>query len=408
MYELNHQRSKETHFVQVAEMELLHGSEFDVAYIAATRKSYDAHFNSLREQLKYHVNPVPIILSEEMSGRGQWEWFEKILPLIQMNDELTVDLTHGYRSIPIIFSTALNFLQKARNIRLCGVYYGAFDKDRNLTPIIDMGSFYNINEWADGVGRLVDDADARKLAAVAENTPDYQVVELNDEDLIRSFEALTNTIRNVDVNNVAQKANAALSLIEEKKKGASETGKILLNLVIDKFASLTTQIPPTGKYDKGYFEVQIEMIGLLLRHRLFMQAYTVMREFIASICMIPFEREGMNNKKRKKRRRVHAEVFIKLFQFEEKEWDFSDGVQPIVEKLAPFYEQLKKMGIEEELRDLIKDLAEYRNGFDHAWIAKSGAYEDIEEKGLQYFQNLKQVLGRIEDLIVPSDKYGDV
>ncbi len=146
------------------------------------------------------------------------------------------------------------------------VYYGVYEKARQLgyAPIIDMKDFYLINEWADAVGRLVEDADARKMAEVAERTADFQAGELNDESVIRTFDDLTNTIRNVDVNNVAKKADAAVRLIREKERRASATGKILLNLVIDKFVRFAFETPSDNRYDKNYFLVQIELVRLLL------------------------------------------------------------------------------------------------------------------------------------------------
>ncbi|MFP4388903.1 MAG: hypothetical protein ACLFPR_08135, partial [Desulfococcaceae bacterium] len=170
--------------------------------------------------------------------------------------------------------------------------------------------FYVINEWADAVSRLVEEADARKISEVAAKTTDFQAGELNDPEIISALDDLTNTVRNVDVNNVGRKAHAAIEMIRAKKEEASETGRVLLDLVFDKFVSLCTETAPSGQYNKAYFELQIEIVRLLLEHKLFMQAYTVMREFIASLAMIHFEREGINNQKRKKKRKNCGEVFL--------------------------------------------------------------------------------------------------
>lgn len=397
VYELNGRHSAETEFVQAAEMELLGADQFDLVLIVATQKSHDAHYQSkLEPQLREKgADPRVLIIEEEMEPRHQWQWFEQILCHIEYGDQLTVDLTHGYRSVPIIFSTAINFLQKARNIGIEAVYYGAFDRNRELAPIIDMKDFYLINEWADAVSRLVDDADARKMAEVAERSPEFQVGELNDPEVIRIFEDLTDTIRNVDVNNVAKKANAAIRHIREKEKSASEIGKLLLKLVIDKFVILTTDLPPSGKYDRDYFRVQIEIIRLLLEHKLYMQAYTVMREFIASVGMIPFEQEGMKSKKRKKRRTRYAEVFVNMCRYERTEWDFP-GREEAMARLLPFYENLESIGLVQELHQFTRELIDYRNGFDHAWTAKPGAAEDISEKGAIFLQHLENVLLQLE------------
>jgi len=393
-YKLNGKESNKTEFIQVAEIQILGAQSFDRIIIVATQKSHDTHFGKLESQLIQigAKNISHLIISEEMAPESQWKWFEQVLDLIKRDDKLTIDLTHGYRSIPIIFSTAINFLQKAKNITLKAVYYGAYEKNKKLVPIIDMKDFYIINEWAEAVSRLVEDADARKLAEISRKAPEFQVKELADESLIKSFEALTNTVRNVDINNVDDKANTTMKLVEERIRDASVTGKILLKMVINKFDSLSTKEPVSGKYDKAYFHIQLEIISLLLDHKLFMQAYTVMRELIGSIGLVEIEKAKANSADGRKLRRRFAEVFVRMLQREEDGWTFEGLAKKDKEKLIPYYQKLKSLGIESILREFTKDLVDYRNGFDHAWTSKNKAYPDIEKKGYQFFDNLKEVI----------------
>jgi len=399
VYELNKEKSPKTEFVQVAEIKMMGTDYFDKVIIACTQKSFDTHFENLKNQLEnIGVSQIsPLIIGEDMSSEGQWNWFEQILLYIDPNDELTIDLTHGYRSAPIVISAAINFLRRSRNIALNAVYYGAYEKDKGLAPIVNMKDFYIINEWAEAVSRLVEDADARKLAELAKKTPEFQFGELNDNELISIFDKLTNTIRNVDVNNVSGQANQAISLIKNKLQIASGTGKILLKLVLDKFSSLATEEPLSGRYDKPYFTVQLEIIRLLLTHKLFMQAYTVMRELIASIGMIPFKIEGLKDHERREKRRIFGEMFTSMFHFKEKKWKFEgEQKKAAFTELKPYYDKLKDSGIEKILRDFSGDLANYRNGFDHAWTATSGAESDIEEKGLKFYESLKEVVDLLD------------
>ena len=102
-YELNNAVSQKTEFVQVAEMELLKGKEFDLVLIIATEKSYKTHFSSLEIQMNnLEIYPAHLEIDEKMDSKSQWQWFEKILSHIEIGDELTVDLTHGYRSVPAL------------------------------------------------------------------------------------------------------------------------------------------------------------------------------------------------------------------------------------------------------------------------------------------------------------------
>ena len=409
VYELKKRGSNKTEFVQVAEIELIGSSHFDKVLIISTEQSHATHFENLRQNLMdigvQKDKIVNLHIDDNMSPESQWEWFEKILNQITNGDRLTMDLTHGFRASSIILSAAINFLQKAKNIQLEAVYYGAFEKNRKLAPIVDMKEFYIINEWAEGVSRLVEDADARKLGSVAEMSPVNFVPELNDEGIVKAFEDLTNCVRNVDVNNVTSKANVAIGLVKGKLKNATGTGKILLEAVFDKFVTLTTQEPVSGLYDFAYFKLQYEISKMLHEHKLFMQAYTVMRELIASIGMIEVEKAHISLKKGRAQRQQNAEVFLKMVEIPENKWKFPEPEFITKKKnsgnrcqeLKPYYDKLNALGIVDELRSFVKKMTDYRNGFDHAWTGKNKSYDDVEKQSSIFLEKIGKVILMLKD-----------
>jgi hypothetical protein len=257
-----------------------------------------------------------------------------------------------------------------------------------------MKDFYLINEWAEGVSRLVEDADARKLAEVANKTPDFQIRELDDPELITAMEDLTNAVRDVDLNKIGVKANTALNLIQKKQTSASKTGHLLLGLIIDKFISLTSKDNEGMRYDEDYFRLQLSIARLLLEHKLFMQAFTVMREFIASMGMIPYEKEGMKNKKRKERRKLHAEIFLQMVLREK--WEFPEKYQKIVNKLKPFHLQLEGIGVLVETQKFINELIKSRNGFDHGWTTCIRDPDTIARDGWTFHTRLENIMAMME------------
>jgi len=395
-YRLNGIETDLTQFVQVAELSVLGADVFDRIIVVATEKSHEYHYPELVRQLHRIGGDdiLAVIIGEDMSAEGQWTWFEKILPYIDQGDSLTVDMTHGYRSIPIIFSTAINLLKKAKGVDLKAAYYGAYDQkdpSTGVVPIIDMRDFFLVNEWADAISRLVEDADARKLATVSRQSPDFQIGELNDEALVRAFEELTDAIRNIDVHNIARKANEVLGMVLSKRKEVSHAGRLMLDLVVDKFTQIATEGPPTGDYDHAYFDLQLRFIDLLMEHRLYMQAFTVMREFVASLGLVRRpEAHTRNSDGRKKRNR--ADVFFNMIQFKEEKWDFSGEVEDRKNELLPYYRELEGCGIIRELRAFAEELARYRNGFDHAWTKRAEAPADIRQKGTDFCAKLKGVV----------------
>lgn len=386
-----------TEFVQVAEIYLLGPERFDEIILVVTAKSRELHFEKLAAELVEMgaKMPHPVEIEEDMSAAGQWRWFERILEQIQPGDRLIVDLTHGYRAVPIVFSTAISFLQRARKVVVEGVYYGAFESNRDLSPIVDMRDFYVINEWAEGVSRLVEDADARKLADLTREASDFHVGALNDAGLVEKLNDLTNRIRNVDMHKVGEIARLTLKIIASRRAGENAVGDVLLKLIQDKYSGLAGASPPTGPYDLAYFQGQLAYIDLLLEHKLYMQAFTVMREVVGSIGLIENVRAQTNTRKGRDQRKK-AEIFISMLQYDEEKWNFEHDKLAMKEGLEPYYQKLKEAGIEGILRGFLKELLKYRNGFDHGWTSVPGAYEDTVEKGALFRGQLERAVSELE------------
>nr|WP_320012208.1 TIGR02221 family CRISPR-associated protein [uncultured Desulfobulbus sp.] len=342
-----------------------------------------------------YLVPRPYIPTD-MKAENQWGWFEQLLGIIDHNDSLILDFTHGMRPVPIVFSSAIGFLRRAKNITLSHALYAWYDqndKDR-VHPIVDMRGFYVINDWTESVSRLTDDADVRQLAQLAGDTEIEPLKPLADPGLVRAFQEMTDCIRNVDVNNITAKVSGTLKMVQAARENASGSAKVMLDLVWEKFSTLASNHPLSGRYDAPYFESQLRIIEVLLEHRLFMQAFTAMREMVGSLGMVGVTgkyRKNMRSSKGKKYRRI-ADVFINMLQFPETKWDFSNQAQIDKEMLKDWYRTLQETGIEQQLRKIVTPMVATRNGFDHAWTSKTSAHDNIQEEGQAYLITLKTVV----------------
>ena len=406
--ELNYQmegkpESISTEFVQRAEIEFLGSDRFDKIFILCTKESHDYSFHDLRDELnnlcidRQKIKHVPINNIETI--KHAWELFDKINSLINNGDRLVLDLTHGFRSLSIILSAALNFILKSKSkITLEHVFYGQESfSDDNKGYIIDMKDFYIINEWADGVGRLVDNADAGKLAALADSDSNLHFSHLDDETLINSLQDLTGTLKNIKVNRIARKTEAALDVIKNCLADSEGAERELLKLIENKFQPLTAK--SSGKYDREYFLLQIRIIEMLIEHKLFMQAFTTMREFIGSIGMIgaPDDyTENMNDNNTADIRPHYADLFIRMIRISEKKFSVKKYEKDRHSELKnSIYRQINKIGMLEEFKAISKKLLNVRDGFDHAWtgkgdkaVEKIGDFKTIADEAVECFGKL--------------------
>lgn len=75
------------------------------------------------------------------SGQSEdelWQIFEAVVNSVEPGETIILDVTHSFRSIPLFVFLAGIYLQKARNVTIAGVYYGAYERDRERSPIFDL------------------------------------------------------------------------------------------------------------------------------------------------------------------------------------------------------------------------------------------------------------------------------
>lgn len=395
--------TRERMFVQSSILEL-YPEQFDKIIILSTNSSKTniPKFKEEISDLKIREDIFDISIndiSDSLSDLNDaWSWFEKLNSKIDEYDEIVLDVTHGFRIVPIVLSTAIGYLKRAKKIEVLGVLYGAYTppkEDSKAYPIVDVKDFYTINDWAEGIGRLIDDADARFITKIAKEEKASGFSGLNNRELLNQIEKLTNSVRNVELQNVESNARSTLTAIQTAIQTAKPLEKQILQLVIDKFTPLIYQYP-NGRYSKEYLSMQVKLIELLYEHKMYMQCFTAMREWIGSLGLAVLGEHSHAKKKDDSKARRYADVFINMLQYPEDKWDFDEQATPRKEKLYPAYTQLKNIIVNiEDFQTILKGVNKVRNGFDHGW---TGSHIDgVPEKLKDIYNNAKLIFQSIID-----------
>lgn len=80
-------------------------------------------------------------------------------------DSLHLDITHGFRHLPLLATSAAQYLRALRpQMRLQAVWYGAFDPDTHHAPVHNLAGLLHIGEWANAITRFDKDGDYGTLA----------------------------------------------------------------------------------------------------------------------------------------------------------------------------------------------------------------------------------------------------
>lgn len=393
-YKLGNKASRQTKFVQVGICDL---KNIDHVYILATQDSAGLHFNDLKIQLKATgVERISLVtIDDGLTAGDYWSWFEKIIQCVEPGDELFVDITHGYRVMGVVFTNAIGFILKTFKVNLKAVFYGALDRDPENAPLMDVRDFFVIHAWAEGIERLLQDGDARKVVDIEKIYASQCFEALRDWELIRAVSELSEKIRNVDVEKIHSAARNVMELVKEKKKNAGAVAQRLFEMIEKKYERLAVPSSLSGNYGYNYFRHHLEIIAFLLEHKLYMQAFTAMRELVASIGLANIK-TPVKARSAIDRRKI-ANAFIQMISKREKEWRFEQISKNNCEYLKKHYKCLLEIGVIGDLSFFFDDLRRMRNGFDHAWMTENSDGIDFGKKGKEYKEKLVDVVEKLRD-----------
>ena len=136
-----------------------------------------------------------------------------------------------------------------------------------------------------------------------------------------------------------------------------------------------------------------------------------MRECIASIGMLgatgKYAKHDLTTNQGRNYRKSIGEIFVGLCitarhewrqeneekrkQINSRELQYFDGM------IQPFFNQLEEKDIAPRLHDLASNMSTYRNGLDHAWTSHQAAPNNIAEKGLHFFDQLKHIITLLDE-----------
>lgn len=167
-------------FVQTA-VALKMGSDFEGATIFATKDAREKNATLLRKEFQQNHLAEPTVVSVP-AGHTQeeiYEIFDALKDHIDEQSPVVFDITHGYRSQPILGVMILNYLQSlSSGFELVDLLYGAFDPlhyreqgtENTEYPIVSLMPLWELNEWSAAFQNFDKTGNAGLLSKYAERT----------------------------------------------------------------------------------------------------------------------------------------------------------------------------------------------------------------------------------------------
>jgi len=140
-----------------------------------------------------HFEPI----KEGYSSEAIWEIFTTIYNLIENEDDIILDITHGFRSLPMLGIVLISYLKELKSIKVKGIHYGAFEvlgpvskvlqmelKERNA-PILDLLPLAELQQWTGAAREFLKNGNSSSLS---------ELLLPYDSNLAASFEGFEKSI----------------------------------------------------------------------------------------------------------------------------------------------------------------------------------------------------------------------
>lgn len=377
-----------TRFIQKATLQMLDvkegWTESDRIYIIVTDGSKEQNWETrtdngepkigLADTLKEMHLSTPIETIRIPDGNNEdeiWQIFSDIYKVLNDEDELYFDLTHGFRYLPMMVLVLGNYAKFLKHTEVKSITYGNYesrDKETNIAPIINITPLAALQDWTNAAADYLEHGDATKLKICADKPLITIARETKGQDqdattLIKLSKQL------YEFSNLIS-FNRGDEIIIGKQ---SEQIKALLEKAdaeyIRPMGPLFKQIAKSVRnFNPDSPENKIEASRLCLDHSDFQASITLLQEGIVSMLCRKFHLDV----KDKGDREIATQALNKLgLELQNKEY----------RPLSPYKETIIKRIIDSgiissELANQWNKITEDRNDFNHAGLRAS--YKDAE------------------------------
>ena len=342
-----------------------------------------------------------VMIPEGHTAEDIWKIFNQVCAQVNESDTVFFDITHAFRSIPMLAMVILQYLKVLKGIQVSGIYYGAFEvlgplgKVKNMpleqrrAPIVDLTDFVYLADWATAVDRFLAAGDGRAIADLVEKKaiPVIKTATTTKErkgamavrDLAKNlvnFTQVMSTCRGLQI------TKAATTLTKNIDK--CETVDLIppLVLLLDKLKESVKGFQEHDELTNG-----LQAARWCLEHNLIQQAYTILQETVVSLVLcqvekLPVSGHPLEHNKREIVTGASSLMAQKKSLAEARQEDGTEELWPLV------WDFLGERGVGRQL-DRMRNR---RNDLNHAGINDhpadfSSFKKDLKEM-LEWFENL--------------------
>lgn len=328
--------------------------------------------------------------------------FQQIYESMDENDEITFDVTNGFRSIPFLFYPVISYAKELKNITIDNIYYGPYVRGINPTVILDLQKYGEILDWANAAHIFRISGNAKEILQLSQKR--YNGLEEKDsfgesQQASKWLSSLTEallTCRGDDSKESISKSARKLFQSRSKMESSSRNKEYML---FDELLKHALDSVSEFNKDMNHYELGMHTAEWCIERGLVQQAYTALREANISYLCYAF---GDNNAALDKDFRgkvITAILNTYMTSLERK----TDPIQDI-KKVKAVSENEKYMILAVKMFSIfdktqmsfVQQIRDIRNKINHFFMNKNSVRIDMENLKMHY-NNTVEFIKMVEE-----------
>lgn len=341
----------------------------------------------------------PVMVPAGRSEEEIWEIFERVFFLLEEGDQLYLDITHAFRSLPMLAMVILSYAKVMRTVSVRAISYGALEalgsvgdvinlpvEERNV-PVFDLLPFDRLQDWVTAVDRFTASGDATLIERLADldmrpvikatqgqNTDAVTIKKLGEQ--LKTFATVLATCRGRNISAAAASVQQSLKRLEDAS--TLKPLQPLLRKIEPALASFRGEEIADG----------LAAARWCLDHQLYQQGYTILHEtmitFVVNMAL------GKNGRDQQDRDLVTQCVTIIWKDIPKEDWlPPAKTDKPITRRMIAWLQP------QQDLLNGLRNLADVRNDLNHAGHNdKACTPKTIQNKLVGHIEDMERIFAR--------------
>ncbi len=329
--------------------------------------------------------------------------FKTLVDCLTDGDTVVFDITHSFRSIPMLVMVVLNYAKVMKKVSLSGIYYGALEalgtptevqrlmpENRNV-PVFDLTPFDTLLDWTVAIDRFVSAGDASSVSNLAKSMVTDRLRQSRGSDHDAKVVCTIADNMNAFTKNLSTCRGRSISKCASKLISSIRSGTAILNDIVPAISPLIKSVEQSlANFVGDKIRDGMAAARWCSEHNLIQQGFTILQETL--ICyLVDQVKEDFGRRENREIATSSIEIFKR--KIPEHAWQGAAGTHPAkTRKYIELFDKRPDLAsfVTGGIYDRLKD---YRNDINH------GGYLNNSRKAENFRGVLSETLAEVEKFL---------